>query len=74
MIVPRSDFDPYGGKKRAQRGPENDKILLFQKKIEPNRSLSGVGQSRPGRAEVEGVKTDPRKARGGPSGTKNGHL
>ena len=39
-----------------------------------NRSLSGVGRSRPGRGEVEGVKTDPGRARGGPEGTKNGPL
>ena len=37
-------------------------------------SLSGVGRSRPGRAEVDGVETDTGRARGGPSGTKNGPL
>ena len=63
--------------KGVKEGPKRSKKrqnLAFSGKIGPNRSLSGLGRSRPGRAEVEGVKTDPGRARGGPSMTKNGHL
>ena len=62
------------GVKEGRKGSKKLQILSFSGKIGPNRSLSGLGRSRPGRAEVEGVKTDPGRARGGPSMTKNGHL
>ena len=62
------------GVKEGPKGSKKLQNLTFSGKIEPNRSISGVGRSRPGRAEVEGVKTDPGRARGGPSRTKNGHL
>ena len=73
MIVPRSDFDPSWDK-RGSEGVQKMTKLVFLGKIGSNRSLSRVGQSRQRRAEVEGVKTDLGKARGGPSMTKNGHL
>ena len=73
MIVPRSDFDLQGGK-RGSEGVQKCQKIFFSGKIEPNRMLSGVGRSRPSRAEVEGVKIDPGSASGGPSGTKNCHL
>ena len=73
MIVPRSDFDLQGGK-RGPKEVQKFQNSTFSQKIEPNMSLSGVGRSRPGRAKVEGVNTNPGRARGGPSRTKNGHL
>ena len=51
---------------------EGHKILEMVSSL--SGSLSGVGRSRLGRVEVEGVKTDPESARGGPSGTKNDSL
>ena len=64
--------------KGVKEGPKGSKKLhfsfLLSAEIGSNRSLFGVGRSRPGRAEVEGVKTDPGRARTGPSRTKNGPL
>ena len=62
------------GIKEGPKGSKKYQFSIFSGKIESNRSLSEVGRSRPGRGEVEGVKTDPGRARGGPSRTKNGHL
>ena len=62
------------GVKEGPKGSKKCQKIKISGKIDPNRSLSGLGRSRPGRAEVEGVKTDPGRARGGPSMTKNGHL
>ena len=53
---------------------EVEKMTKKMESVGQNRSLVGLGRSRPGRAEVKGVKTDPGRARGGPSMTKNGHL
>ena len=63
--------------KGVKEGPKGSKKCQFPiggGKIEPNRSLSEHGWSRPGRAEVEGVKTDPGRAKGGPSMTTNDYL
>ena len=62
------------GVKEDLKGSKKSHFLIFPGKIGSNRSLFGVGRSRPGRGEVEGVKTDPGRARGGPSRTKNGPL
>ena len=62
------------GVKEGPKGSKTCKILFCLVKIKSNRSLSGVGRSRPGQVEVEGVKTDPGRARGGPSRTKNAPL
>ena len=62
------------GVKEAPKGSKKCQILIFCGEIGSNRSLFGVGRSRLGQAEVEGVKTDPGRARGGPSGTKNDPL
>ena len=62
------------GVKEGPKGPKNVFFQFFAGNIESNRSLSGVGRSRPSRGEVEGVKTDPGRARGGPSRTETGPL
>ena len=61
------------GVKEGPKRSKKDKNYFFGK-IGPNKLLSGLWRSRPGRAEVEGVKTEPGRARGGPSMTKIGHL
>ena len=62
--------------KGVKEGPKGSKKLqflkLFQEKVGSNRSLSRVDRSRPGGGQIDGVKTDPGRARGGPLGTKNG--
>ena len=50
------------GVKEGPKGSEKLQNLNFLGKIGSNRSLSGVGRSRPGRVEVEGVRTDPGRA------------
>ena len=50
------------GVKEGPKGSKKCQNLYFSGKIKPNRSISGVGWSRPGRAEVEGLKPTP----GGP--------
>ena len=65
MIVPISNFEILGGKRRSE-GVQK-KFFWGGEKIGPNRSLPGLGRSRPGRAEVEGLKP----TQGGPG---EGHL
>ena len=63
--------------KGVKEGPKGSKKLhfsIFSGKIGSDRSLSRVRRSRLDRREVEGVKNDPGRARGGPSRTKNGPL
>ena len=61
----------YKGVKEGPKGSKKLHFFNFSGKIESNRSSFGVGWSRPGRGEVEGVKTDPGRAKGGP---REGHL
>ena len=55
-------------------GPKNDKIRIFSGKIGRYLSKFGHDRFRSGRGRIEAGKTDRRRARGGPSRTKNGHL
>ena len=61
--------------KEGLKGSQNQHLLLLLSfsfgKIEANTSLSAVRRLRSGQGEVEGVKTDPGRARGDPPGTKN---
>ena len=53
--------------------PKNDKSKVFHKK-ECYRSKLEVDRFRSGRGQIEAGKTDRGRAKGGPSGTKNGDL
>ena len=48
--------------------PKNEKIKTFSE------NMFEVDQFRSGRGLIEAGKMDRGRARGGPSGTKNGHL
>ena len=52
-------------------GPNKKKLM---KKKKSKSSFSGIGRFRSDRGQIEGVKTDLGRARGGPLGTKNGEL
>ena len=53
-------------------GPKNDLVLFFCETKTSKSSFSGIGRFRSDRGQIEGVKTDLGRARGGPLGTKNG--
>ena len=55
-------------------GPKNDKNPIFFGKNRRYRSKVGHDRFRSGRGRIEAGKTDRGRARGGPSGIKNGHL
>ena len=55
-------------------GPKNDKLQIFSRKnVVVGRNSGMTGSDRVG-GRIEAGKTHRGRARGGPSGIKNGHL
>ena len=73
MIVPRSDFNLFRGKIGLRWCQKMKKPNISRKNV-CYRSKFEVDRFRSGRGRMEAGKTDCRRAKGGPSATKNGHL